>query len=64
MGDVTIGVGYFGCRNSKCIPRPTNCSFSIDPPHVDPEIATCTGFGQNSGCPESSASLPPNYTAV
>lgn len=40
IGDVTIGVAYSGCRNSKCIPRPTYCSFSIDPPQVDPAIAT------------------------
>ncbi len=47
-----IGVGYSGCRNSRCMPRPTYCSFSIEPPQVEPEIATCTGSGQNSGCPE------------
>src|SRR5690242_15500398 len=64
MGEVTIGVAYAGWRNSRCIPRPTYCSFSIDPPQVDPAIATCTGSGQNSGCPDSSASLPPSSTAV
>ena len=57
--DVMIGVGYSGWRNSRCMPRPTYCSLSMEPPQVEPAMATCTGSGQNSGWPEMRASLPP-----
>ena len=36
----------------------------MEPPQVEPAMATCTGSGQNSGWPESRASLPPSMTAV
>src|SRR5262249_7932546 len=64
MGEVMIGVGYSGWRNSRCMPRPTYCSLSMEPPQVEPEMATWTGSGQNSGWPEIRASLPPRRTAV
>src|ERR1700730_10982233 len=47
--DVTMGVEYSGCQNSRCIPRPTKRRFSIEPPQVDPAMATKVGSGQYSG---------------
>jgi len=35
-----------GCRNSRRMPRPINCSFSIEPSHVDPAILNGMGSGQ------------------
>ena len=54
--DVRI-VRNTGCQNFRCIPRPINRSFSIEPPHVDPAILTATGSGQYFGWPQIS-SLP------
>src|SRR3984885_1164470 len=43
MAEVMMGVGYWGWRNSRCMPRPTYCSLSMEPPQVEPAIATWTG---------------------
>jgi len=53
-----------GCQNSRCIPRPINRSFSIEPPHVDPAILTGTGSGQYFGWPEIRSRPRPPITMV
>src|SRR5215510_9620081 len=48
------------------MPGRTKSTFNIEPPQVELAMATKTGSGQYSGCPESSA-VPfpsPNRTAV
>ncbi len=60
-------VGEFCARIDqvgRCMPRPTKRIFSTEPPHVEPAMATGTGRGQNSGCPEMRAWLPPRNTAL
>src|SRR6266404_3065701 len=36
MREVTIGVTYSGWPNSRCVPRPMNRYFNIEPPQVEP----------------------------
>ena len=44
-----------GCRNSRRTPRPTNLSFSIGPPHVDPAILNYRVLPAAAGCRASLA---------
>ena len=46
-----MGVLYSGWWNSRCMPRPTKCAFSMEPPQVDPAIATRTGCVTILGVP-------------
>src|SRR5579864_3693006 len=64
IDEVIMGVRYSGWRNSRRMPRPTKRRLSMEPPHVEPEIATGTGCGQYCGWPEISAALSPRTTTV